>query len=203
VNTYAGIRFGALGAGTLHLCVDMQMMFAEPTDWQVPWMRRVLPAIVRLADAHKEATVFTRFIPPRRPEQMPGVWQRYYQSWPDMLSGRIDPGLLELLPELRVLTPPATVLDKHFYSPFTEPALAGLLQERGIDALVVSGGETDVCVLATVLDAVDRGVRVVLATDALCSTSDEAHDCLLSLYRNRYSQQIEAASVEQILSAWR
>jgi len=43
----------------------------------------------------------------------------------------------------------------------------------------------------------------VLATDALCSTSDQAHDCLLALYRDRFSQQIEAACVEEVLDAWR
>jgi len=47
------------------------------------------------------------------------------------------------------------------------------------DALVISGGETDVCVLAAVMDAVDAGYRVVLAADALCSVSDESHDAML------------------------
>jgi nicotinamidase-related amidase len=49
---------------------------------------------------------------------------------------------------------------------------------------------------------VDRGYRVVLAADALCSTSDEAHDSLLALYANRFSQQIEVAASEEILAAW-
>ena len=32
---------------------------------------------------------------------------------------------------------------------------------------IVSGSETDVCVLATVLDAVDMGYRVIIARDAV------------------------------------
>jgi hypothetical protein len=28
-----------------------------------------------------ERTVFTRFIPPERPDQMPGMWRRYYTRW--------------------------------------------------------------------------------------------------------------------------
>ena len=52
------------------------------------------------------------------------------------------------------------------------------------------------CVLAAVLDAVDLGLRVVLPVDALCSSSDESHEALLSLYRNRFSQQVETASAE-------
>jgi nicotinamidase-related amidase len=53
-----------------------------------------------------------------------------------------------------------------------------------------------------VLDAVDLGYRVIIAADALCSVSDEAHDNLLQLFSNRFRQQIEVASSEAILKAW-
>ncbi len=29
---------------TLHLCIDMQRLFAEETEWRVPWLPRVLDA---------------------------------------------------------------------------------------------------------------------------------------------------------------
>ena len=80
--------------------------------------------------------------------------------------------------------------------------LLSLLRARRADAVVITGAETDVCVLAAVLGAVDFGYRVVLATDALCSGSDATHDALLTLYRNRFSQQIEATDTETILSCW-
>jgi hypothetical protein len=53
--------------------------------------------------------------------------------------------------------------------------------------LIISGGETDVCVLAAVMDAVDAGYRVVLAEDALCSVSDESHDAMLRQFGARFS----------------
>jgi nicotinamidase-related amidase len=196
------IRFGRLGETAAHLCIDMQTMFAERTDWHVPWMQRVLPFVQRLAQGKIGRTVFTRFVPPDNPEQMKGTWQRYYQRWRHMTGERIDPAMIDLVPPLRALVPPATVVDKSHYSPFTEQTLPGLLRERGIDTLVITGSETDVCVLAAVLDAVDRGYRVVVAADALCSVSDEAHDALLALYGQRFSQQIEVAGSEEILAAW-
>ena len=70
------------------------------------------------------------------------------------------------------------------------------------DALVISGGETDVCVLAAVMDAVDAGYRVVLAADALCSVSDEFHDAMLRHFGSRFSQQIEVVSTEEVLDGW-
>jgi nicotinamidase-related amidase len=52
------------GAGSIHLCVDMQNLFAADGPWPTPWMEKVLPTIVRLAEHAPERTVFTRFIPP-------------------------------------------------------------------------------------------------------------------------------------------
>ena len=56
--------------------------------------------------------------------------------------------------------------------------------------------------LATVLDAVDLGYRVITVRDAVCSSSDEGHDMLLRLYHTRFSEQIETADAETILSRW-
>jgi nicotinamidase-related amidase len=136
------------------------------------------------------------------PEEMPGVWRDYYRRWRQTTRAHLDPTLLELLPSLEKLVPPATVIDKTRYSAFVEPSLHRLLQERRADGLVVTGSRTDVCVLATVLGAVDLGYAVTVVTDAVCSSSDEGHDALLKVYRRRYSQQIATASAEEILKAW-
>ena len=99
--------------------------------------------------------------------------------------------------------PPARQLDKHVYSPWTEGRLDALLNGSGVDTLVVTGGETDVCVLAAVLGAIDRGFRVVLVTDAICSSADQTHDALMELYRSRFSEQVEAVTMQEVLDGWR
>ena len=119
-----------------------------------------------------------------------------------MTRVHIDPRLLDLVEPLRRLVPPARLLDKPFYSPFHATTLAATLRSRGCEALVISGAETDMCVLATVLDAIDLGLRVVLPVDALCSSSDEMHDALIGLYRNRFSEQVETTTTEGILANW-
>jgi nicotinamidase-related amidase len=187
----------------VHLCIDMQLIFAEVTPWHTPWIGRVLPIIEEIARRHARRTVFTRFLPPADPAEMPGSWQRYYRRWRELTLEQLDPALLELVPPLARLVPPATVIDKHVYSPFVERGLLRLLRERRTDALVITGAETDVCVLAAVLGAIDFGYRVVLATDALCSSSDATHDALLGLYRRRFGEQIETADSETILASWR
>jgi nicotinamidase-related amidase len=165
-------------------------------------MERVLPVVATLAGRHPERTVFTRFIPPERPDQMPGMWQRYYTRWRAATRECLNLDLLELMPPLAALCPPATVIDKTRYSGFAEPKLLAHLREREADALIISGSETDVCVLATALSAVDLGYRVIVVRDAVCSSSDEGHDMLLRLYHTRFSAQIETADAATILSRW-
>jgi nicotinamidase-related amidase len=197
-----GLRFGPLTTRSVHLCIDMQRLFAEPTAWQTPWLTRVVPVVEEIARRHAERTVFTRFIPPTTPDDVPGAWRRYYRRWQSLTLSQLDPALLELVPALARYVPPAQVIDKRFYSPFMERALPSHLCARQADAIVVSGAETDVCVLAAVLGAVDFGYRVVVAEDAICSSADATHDALLSLYQQRFSEQIEIASTEAILRDW-
>ncbi|KQT50717.1 cysteine hydrolase [Aureimonas sp. Leaf454] len=196
------LRHGPLGPNCLHLCVDMQRLFAEETDWFTPWMKRVLPNVQRLVAAHPERTLFTRFIPLDAPGQGDGTWRRYYEHWPSMTLSRLGADRVDILPELAAFSPPAEILDKTVYSPWMDDALDRRLRQRGIDTLIVSGGETDVCVLGTVLGGVDRGYRLVVVTDALCSSSDETHDASMGVYRRRYGQQVETATTDEVLAAW-
>ena len=187
----------------VHLAVDMQHVFGEAgSPWFVPWFGRVLPQVTALARHHPDRTVFSRFIPPRQPEEMPGAWQEYFKRWRAMTQQNLDERLLELAPPLQALVPPAHLCDKAVYSAFGNPKLAPWLKSHGVDTLIVSGGETDVCVLGTVMSAIDLGYRIVLATDALCSVSDRTHDALMTLYGERFSEQLAMATTVEILEAW-
>jgi nicotinamidase-related amidase len=190
-----------LGAA-VHLCIDMQRLFSTEGPWPTPWMERVLPAVTRVAEHAPACTIFTRFIPPERARDMPGTWRLYYEKWSETTREKLDPRLLELMPPLQALVPPAAVFDKPVYSAFAGRRLAEELKRREVQTLIVTGSETDVCVLATVLGAVDHGYRVVLVSDGLCSSSDEGHDTLLSLYRKRFSAQIETVPSEILLGIW-
>ncbi|MEI9413781.1 cysteine hydrolase family protein [Mesorhizobium sp. Cs1321R2N1] len=197
-----GLAYGPLGHRCMHVCVDMQKLFAEPSQWATPWITRVLPHIERLVERRAPQTVFTRFLPAQKPGQGVGTWKRYYERWASMAIENVGPEMVGLLPALAAYCPPAAIIDKHIYSPWFEGHLRAFLNERDIDTLVITGGETDVCVLATVLGAIDFGYRVVLVTDALCSSSDATHDALLTVYHQRFAQQVETVEMETVLSNW-
>jgi nicotinamidase-related amidase len=98
--------------------------------------------------------------------------------------------------------PPAEVIDKATFSAFASPDFVALLSRRDVETLVLSGVETDVCVLATALDAVDRGLHVMLATDGLTSWSEAGHRAALEAIYPRFDQQVDIATVATIMAAW-
>jgi nicotinamidase-related amidase len=186
----------------VHLSIDMQNIFSRGGIWETPWMERVLPVVVGIAARHQARTVFTRFITPMHAADRPGRWRRYFDKWRCATRAELPSSELELVPALRRFIPPARMIDKPAYSAFSESPLGSFLLEKSVRTLVVTGSETDVCVLATVLDAVDMGFRVVLVEDALCSSSDAGHDALMTLYRNRFSEQIELIKAQELAILW-
>ena len=187
----------------VHLCIDMQNIFAPGGLWATPWMERVLPTIVSIVSRNTVRTIFTRFITPEDPEDRPGQWQRYFQRWHQATRKHLPPSALALVPALSRFVPPAAVIDKPAYSAFSNPGLARLLVEKNIGTVVISGAETDVCVLSTVLGAVDLGFRVVIVEDALCSSSDVGHDALMTMYRTRFHGQVDLVTAEELAEFWR
>lgn len=181
----------------------MQRIFAKGGIWETPWMERVLPTIVDIVGHCPARTVFTRFITPASPEEAQGQWRSYFERW--RVATRNGPGgaQLDLVPELARFVPPAAIVDRTAYSAFFRSPLANFLMDRGVRTVILSGAETDVCVLSTALDAVNIGFRVVIVEDALCSSSDQGHDALMTMYRLRFSEQIDLVTAERLRDVWR
>src|SRR5438477_270874 len=158
----------------VHLCIDMQRIFAKGGVWETPWMERVLPVIADIAARFAERTVFTRFITPENASDRPGQWQTYYRRWQAVTRATLPLNQLELVPELGRFVPPATVIDKPAYSAFFCSKLEGFLQQKSVRTLVVTGAETDICVLSTVLDAGDRGGDTGRERDRACDDQSRA-----------------------------
>ena len=197
------LRDEPLGPGAVHLCVDMQRLFLPGTEWGLDWMPRVLPRVVALCEPAPEALR----LHPLRPGAPPGRGPRHLGALLDAVglddggggragNGRPRAGARPLR------APPAEVADKPVYSPWLGSDLHARLQRRGCAALVVTGGETDMCVLAAVLGAADLGYRTILVSDAVCSASDAAHDAMLGLFSDRYGQHVEIGLAEEVLELW-
>jgi hypothetical protein len=186
---------------TVHLCVDMQRIFSSEGPWATPWMERVLRWSWRSANGFPSVRYSRDSLRHNMPKICPGIGVSITKSGGD------DPRTT------RRPAPPAHAgpcqagaaghrdrQDEVFR--FFEPFLLQHLRALQADGLIVTGSETDVCVLATIMGAVDHGYRVILVRDGVCSFLDEGHDALLGLYHRRFSLQIETADAETVLSRW-
>ena len=86
----------------------------------------------------------------------------------------------DFIDELQPL-PGETVIDKPGYGAFHQTDLAQVLQNRGIDHLILGGVTTEVCVHSTLREAVDRGYCCVLAADACGSAYPHLHTAALQM----------------------
>jgi len=71
------------------------------------------------------------------------------------------------------------VLLKLFASAFFGTALQPMLTAAGCDTLIVAGASTSGCVRATVVDAVQHGLRVLLPREAVADRAESAHEASL------------------------
>ena len=93
-------------------------------------------------------------------------------------------GLGPTLPRFAELLPENTpVIAKTGFSVFEEPAFRTALSSKPRKNLLICGIESHVCVLQSIYDARERGLRVLLAADAV--TSRKASDRELALQAAR------------------
>jgi nicotinamidase-related amidase len=110
-------------SNAVHLSIDMQNLFAPGGIWETPWMERVLPNIVGIAELNPPRTVFTRFITPVRAEDRPGRWQRYFNKWDCATRSRLSSSQLEIVSPLPRLIPPARSSINPLIPPSPNPCL--------------------------------------------------------------------------------
>lgn len=163
-------------------------------------MGKVLPAMEEVVGRYVDETIFTRFLPPIDASAAVGGWQSYYKRWESMTLQALPREMVDVIPPLQRFIPPARVFDKMTYSPWTGGNLHSVLSQKQVSSVVVSGGETDVCVLATVLGAIDLGYHVTVLSDAVCGGADATHDAALTLLRDRFAIQLDVMTTERFLS---
>jgi nicotinamidase-related amidase len=187
----------------MHIVIDMQRLFAEHPDWAVKDIGRIRKEVTWLAEHKPGRTLWTRFIPAQNAEAAKGSWRKYYEQWP---GATLDGGggtYVDLLPEHRTLAGKAQIFDKSTFSAFGNEKFGAALEAARVDTLILSGVETDVCIWATALDAIDAGYFVVLARDALTSGVVEAHAAILDVIAPHFAPQITIMNHAELEAAWK
>ncbi|HVT54258.1 MAG TPA: isochorismatase family cysteine hydrolase [Dongiaceae bacterium] len=187
----------------MHVVIDMQRLFADHPDWAVKDLGRIRAEVLRLAEKKPGRTFWTRFVPAENTAAARGSWRRYYEQWPTATLEGGGRDYVDLIPEHRLLAGKAAVFDKPGFSAFTNYGFVVALRAAEIDTLILSGVETDICVWATALDAIDAGFFVILARDAMTSGSLEAHAATLDVIAPRYAPQLAVMDSATLDAAWK
>jgi nicotinamidase-related amidase len=71
------------------------------------------------------------------------------------------------------------VVNKGAYSAFHETKLAGVLTELGVDSLVLTGCMTEIGIMSTATDAMQRGFEVTVPADSQAGATPVSEQCTL------------------------
>lgn len=183
----------------MHIVIDMQRLVAEQTAWHSPAVAGILPNVLKLSSAFRDETLYARFVTPPNIDAAHGCWKPFYRRWPMVTGEQLDPRLLDLMEPLAKLARPHQLFDKSGFSIFSSQGLDACLKSAGVDTVILSGTETDVCVYSSALAAIDLGYVVIIASDAVSSPDSEAHRLVLATLAPRLPEQIRVLDTDAIL----
>jgi ureidoacrylate peracid hydrolase len=198
---------------TALLVVDMQHGFLDPGEaLEVPQARAIVPVIQQLLGAFRRRgwpVAFSEFVyDPALPLLVGEVHPEHQPAPPGDPGGfgRPSSSCLAGHPSAATVAPlapaPGEILvRKHGYDAFAGTALDGALRARRVQALVVTGTMTDICVLATVVGAFHREYRITVVQDAVATLWPEIQRATLDIIERAYGRVAPAARVLEELAA--
>ncbi|MDJ1137116.1 isochorismatase family protein [Streptomyces iconiensis] len=171
-------------ARTALVVVDMVPFFVEAN----PYCRGIVPNIQRLATALRAAGGTVAWVLPAVAEPTPAAEEFYGPEAAEVYrtAGGTGPLAGRLCADFTVRGEDLLV-EKTAPSAFFPGRcpLPGLLEERAVDTVLITGTVTDVCCESSARDAATLGYRVVLVADANAAGRDQDHNATLrTVYRS-------------------
>ncbi|MBM3510419.1 MAG: cysteine hydrolase [Alphaproteobacteria bacterium] len=197
-------------AKTAFVVVDMQNTFVEPgAPAEVPVARDVVPAINALADELRRRGVTVIWV--NHANNGKGTktdWKGFFDhivgdpvkiarmieyTKPDGHGAKLWKDLTIHGDDLRVT--------KNRYSAFTSGAstLERLLRSLGIEALILAGTKTNVCVESTGRDAMALDYKVVLVSDCCAAFTDKEHLATLETFIMQFGDVMTKDEVLEVV----
>src|SRR3546814_860071 len=148
-----------------------------------PEAREIVPNVNRLADTIRQTGGVVVWIRNAAPDETRQSWANLHAMYsPDRRERRIEgltPGTEgHALWDALDLRDGDETVEKTRYSAFIEgsSALEPLLRGKRIDTVVVTGVATNVCCESTARDAMMRGFRTIMVSDATAAFTDAEHN---------------------------
>jgi nicotinamidase-related amidase len=182
------------GSGTSALIViDMLNAYSHPeADRLAGHVGEALPWIRTLLDRAGEAEVPVIYV-----NDNYGDWHTSSQELAEKAMEGAHPELVE--PVLPAEDHSFVIKARH--SVFYETPLEYLLDQLGVNRLILTGQVTEQCILYSALDAYVRHFRVVVPTDAVAAIYDHLAEAALEMMERNLSAELCAAAKCRLQSA--
>ena len=158
-------------------------------------MRRTLPVLRQARE--RELPVFLTRIAYSAAQLHDGTFARKRGS----ASAFLDGGPGSTLADELAQTPSDVIVTKPAASAFFATGLHELLQERGVDTILVAGLSTSGCVRATAVDAASYGYSVGVVVDGVADRMELSHRVALLDLWMKYADLLTAADARTYLEA--
>ncbi|MGD6740053.1 cysteine hydrolase family protein [Photobacterium leiognathi subsp. mandapamensis] len=139
-----------------HILRNIQKVVSHAREHAIP----VYYVIVGFSEDYKEWSPNTKLF-----REVKSKKQVVLGSWETQVHETVAPREQEL------------IITKHRINPFYNTSLNLLLKVAGIEELVLTGVSSEFVVLATVLSAHDRDMKVTVLEDCISSSDEYSHQC--------------------------
>ncbi len=161
------------------LIIDMLNDFVRPgAPLEVPDARMMIPVLRREIDRARTAGMPILYLCDNHVRN-DKEFTRF--GWPEhAVQGTRG---AEVVAELKPAPSDITIL-KDSYSAFFGTRLDEVLKKLHVDSLRITGCVTNICVLFTTADAVQRGYTITIVEDGVAGLAKEDHDAALRIMKN-------------------
>jgi ureidoacrylate peracid hydrolase len=198
-----GLRvFGSLDPSkTAHVVVDLQNGFMAPgAIAEIATAREIVPTVNRISQALRDAGGLVVYIQNTFDDVAVRTWSTYFEHFctPARRQRMIEaftPGAEghALWPGLDV-QPEDLQVRKRRFGAFAPGAsdLHEILQDRGVDTLIVTGTASQVCCESTARDAMMLNYKVFFVADGNATFNDQEHNATLSAMAHTFCDVVAA-----------
>jgi ureidoacrylate peracid hydrolase len=193
---------------TAHLVVDLQNGFMAPgAVAEIGNAHDIIPNVNRISAALREAGGAVVYIQNTFDDEAVRTWSTFFENFctperrqrmieafrPGAFGHAIWPGLDVLAEDLKV--------QKRRFGAFAPGAsdLHAILQERGIDTLIVTGTATQVCCESTARDAMMLNYKVFFIADGNATFNDDEHNATLSAMAHTFCDVIDTDTMVSMI----
>jgi len=194
---------------TAHIVVDLQNGFMAPgAVAEIGEAREVVPVVNRISEAVRAAGGLVVYIQNTFDEEAIRTWSVFFDHFcsPARRARMIEaftPGNEghALWPGLEVLPEDLQVRKRRFgaFAPGASD-LHAILQQRGVDTLIITGTASQVCCESTARDAMMLNYKVFFVADGNATFTDQEHNATLSAMAYTFCDVIDSDALIALIA---